>query len=548
MLHYHFECKIPTSQFIQITLNIQPTVSGELTVQFPAWRAGRYQLANYAENIRGFHIVDDHGKSVATRKISKDAWVFKAENQGSYHVQYEYFAGKMDAGSAWVDDRQVYVNFVNCCPEVKEMPHSPISLSYSLPQWPESICTLKRTENHTYLARDYQDVVDSTLLAAKHLTNWNYQVEGINFTIWIHGEIHFEQAQFISLFRKFTQTLLRDFGEFPEKEYHFIFQLLPYKHYHGVEHRRGTVITFGPTESLAQPGAMEELLGVSCHELYHAWNVCRIRPQELLPYDFSKENYTQVGLILEGITTYMGDLYLLKSGVYDFPTYLRHAEKTINRETDHFGWKNHTILESSFDLWLDGYVPGIPDRKVNIYTRGSLLAWCMDILLLKQGSALAVVMKKMWEQFGKPLLGYSMEDFESIVTHEFADPSEIKSFFLNYVHGYEDLFPYLTLLLTDIGIEISDVYGADILLHQCGIRTSPERIITQIHPGSKAFRLLMRNDRIINHIIQEEVAQLEIQRQGREMSLTVPLEENFYFPSKRLSYSTPAPLTMAWMD
>jgi len=548
MLHYHFECKIPTSQFIQITLDIRPSNSGELTLQFPAWRAGRYQIANYAENIRGFHIVDDHGNAVTTRKISKDAWVFRTENKSSYSVQYEYFAGKMDAGSAWVDDEQVYINFINCCPEVKEMPRSQVTLSYSLSNWPESICTLPRAEQDIYRARDYQDLVDSTLLAAKKLTKWNYRLDDTNFNSWIHGKIHFEKELFISRFKKFAETLIRDFGEFPEKEYHFIFQLLPYKHYHGVEHRRGTVITFGPAESLNQPEVMEELLGVSCHELYHAWNVCRIRPQELLPYDFSKENYTQAGLILEGITTYMGDLYLLKSGVYDLTTYLKHAEKTLSRETAHFGWKNYTILESSFDLWLDGYTPGIPDRKVNIYTRGALLAWSMDILLLKQGSSLAVVMKKMWQQFGKPLLGYSLDDFESIVTHEFADPSEIKSFFLNFIHGYEDLFPYFTLLLTNIGIEISDVYGNDILLHQCGIRTSPERIITQVHPDSKAFHVLMRNDRIVNYSIQDEIAQLAIQRHGREMIIRVPLEKPQFFPSKYLSAQSPSQLTLSWMN
>lgn len=124
---------------------------------------------------------------------------------------------------------------------------------------------------------------------------------------------------FLDQFNAFSSKLIHDFGEFPEPEYHFIFQLLPYPHYHGVEHRRGTVITFGPAVNLADPAQMEELLGVSCHELYHAWNVCRIRPKELLPYDFSKEAYTKAGLLLEGVTTYMGDLYLLKSGVYDLP-------------------------------------------------------------------------------------------------------------------------------------------------------------------------------------------------------------------------------------
>ncbi|WP_373400761.1 hypothetical protein [Algoriphagus halophilus] len=226
-------------------------------------------------------------------------------------------------------------------------------------------------------------LVDSTLLASNNVQHWTYVSTGSLFHIWIQGTIHFDIKAFLDNFQKFTDTQIKDFGEFPESQYHFIFQLLPYKHYHGVEHQKGTVITLGPAKDLVENLKMEDLLGVSSHELYHAWNVCRIRPKELLPYDFSKETYTQAGWLLEGITTYMGDLYLLKSGVYSLEVFLKQIESTLQREVNNLGWKNQNILESSFDLWLDGYQPGIPDRKVNIYTHGSLICFCLDLLLIE---------------------------------------------------------------------------------------------------------------------------------------------------------------------
>ncbi len=356
---------------------------------------------------------------------------------------------------------------------------------------------------------------------------------------------------FLDQFNAFSSKLIHDFGEFPEPEYHFIFQLLPYPHYHGVEHRRGTVITFGPAVNLADPAQMEELLGVSCHELYHAWNVCRIRPKELLPYDFSKEAYTKAGLLLEGVTTYMGDLYLLKSGVYDLPTYLKHFEKVIAREVASLGWRNQTIAESSFDLWLDGYVTGIPDRKVNIYTHGALLALCIDVLLLKNGSSLSLIMKEMWEQFGKPFKGYSMSDFDQLVFEKFSDKTEVRSFFSNYVSGKADLFPVLQSQLFALGIEMIEAQSKDWPMHEFGIKTNSEGAILQLHPDSKAYGSLMRNDRIVNWPIVKSAGnsdlKLRINRNERSLDIFLENENRRFYPVFQLLVKKLNPITAKWM-
>ncbi|OOG78579.1 hypothetical protein [Algoriphagus sp. A40] len=551
MIKVQISCKNPASQFIQIRLGLDVLEEKSIFLQLPAWRAGRYQLANYAQNIRGFRVFDEKKNQKPFAKSSKDRWEIIPTTNGKIQIEYEYWAGKMDAGSAWADDEQVYVNLVNCCIEVLEKSEEAIEVTLNLPDFPQQISTLSPLSSSKWTAENFQMLADSTILAAKNLIHWEYKVGKTNFRIWIHGMVHFDQNLFLDRFKAFSEKLIHDFGEFPEEEYHFIFQFLSYPHYHGVEHRRGTVITFGPAESLQDFAQMEELLGVSCHELYHAWNVCRIRPKELLPYDFSKETYTQAGLVLEGVTTYMGDLYLLKSGVYDLETYLRHFEKVIAREASNFGWKNYTIQESSFDLWLDGYVAGIPDRRVNIYTRGALLAICLDILLLKTGSSLATVMKKMWERFGKPFKGYEFQDFENLIFAEFAEQIEIKQFFIDFVYGYQNLFPKLESLLNEIGIEIQETFGEDWLLHQLGIRTSSEGEITQIHPESRAFFTLMKNDRIINWPIEKPLdsnpLKLQIDRFGRFLELNVFLENGNFFPVYRLFPKELNSLSEKWM-
>jgi len=550
MIKYKIQCKNPASQFIELVLLLNLNETEHVKLQLPAWRAGRYQLANYAQNIRSLSVLDSLGNSLLVEKTSKDCWEFNSNQEGIYRICYEYFCGKMDAGSSWVDDEQVYLNLVNCCFDVLGKSEEEVEVTLELPQFPKQISTLIPFSESAWKANDFQMLADSTILSSKSLTHWDYSIGETQFHIWIQGEVHFDQNRFVDHFKAFSAKLIEDFGEFPEPEYHFIFQLLPYPHFHGVEHRRGTVITFGPAESLSDPGQMEELLGVSCHELYHAWNVCRIRPTELLPYDFSKEKYTKAGLLLEGVTTYMGDLYLLKSGVYDLPTYFRHLEKVLARESASFGWQNHTIAQSSFDLWLDGYVAGIPDRKVNIYTHGALLALCIDVFLLKNGSSLALIMKEMWEQFGKPFKGYQMEDFEQLVFDKFSDKTEVQAFFCDFVHEKKDLFPILKSLLSSIGIEMMETQSENWLLHEFGIRTNPEGSILQLHPDSKAYFSLMRNDQILNRTNEKSSnsaeIKIQINRNGRPLEILLEEERRNFFPDLRLSINEISPLLEKW--
>jgi predicted metalloprotease with PDZ domain len=550
MIQYKIRCKNPVSQFVEIELALKLIKNEQVKLQLPAWRAGRYQLANYAQNIRTLSLHDPHGNIVLADKTSKDCWEFLANQDGHYRITYEYFCGRMDAGSCWVDEQQAYLNLVNCCFDVLGKSEEEVEVILDLPQFPKQISTLIPISNSNWKATGFQMLADSTILASKILTHWSYLIGETQFHLWIHGEVHFDKDQFLNHFKAFSSKLIRDFGEFPEAEYHFIFQLLPYPHFHGVEHRRGTVITFGPAETLSDPEQMEELIGVSCHELYHAWNVCRIRPKEFLPYDFSKETYTKAGLLLEGVTTYMGDLYLLKSGVYDLPTYFKHLEKVLARESASFGWRNHTITDSSFDLWLDGYAAGIPDRKVNIYTHGALLALCIDILLLKSGSSLSLIMKEMWEQFGKPFSGYRMDDFERLVFEKFTAKKEIQTFFSDFVHGKKDPFSFLKIQLSAIGIGWNESKSDDWLLHEFGIRTNSEGVVTQIHPDSKSYFSVMRNDRILDtqNVKSSDTKGLEllVDRNGRDLAVSIEQETKSFFPILRLSMNEINPLTEKW--
>ena len=131
-----------------------------------------------------------------------------------------------------------------------------------------------------------------------------YEVDGYNFHLWFNDLLNIQWDKIIQDFEKFTKKQIEDFGEFPVKDFHFLIQTPNYPLYHGVEHLKSTVIALGPKYDVF--GVLySELLGVSSHELYHVWNVKSIHPSKMRPYDFQCENYSKLGYVYEGVTTYM---------------------------------------------------------------------------------------------------------------------------------------------------------------------------------------------------------------------------------------------------
>jgi predicted metalloprotease with PDZ domain len=489
-------------------------------------------LANYAQKIRGFE-VRAKGSEVAWKKTGKDLWEFTATESGEYFINYEFYCNQMDAGGCWSDDKQLYLNFSNFIFEILQRKNEEISISIELPSDYKVATALKNTGIHKWRSESFQHLMDSPLLASAELKHFSYSVNGSTFHIWIQGEIHFQIENLIAVFHSFSEKQIEDFGEFPADDYHFIFQLLPYTHYHGVEHAYSTVITLGPAHALSEKSELDELIGVSSHELYHFWNVCRIRPKGILPYDLSKEVYLKEGLVMEGVTTYMGDYYLLKSGYFKLEEYLQILQKQIQREFDSFGWQNQSIVESSFDLWLDGYKGGIPEKKVSIYNRGALLSLCMDLMLRKSGSSLAKVMKEMWEKFGKTRIGYAIGDFEKLVVSHAKEKESMTYFFRDFVWGRNELLPFLKPLLATINIELLENFENNDLLHFLGIRKEESGIITQLHPDAEAYSLLMKNDRILDPDsvnTSDNQVHLKIERLGRTIPIKLPKCQKMYFP------------------
>jgi predicted metalloprotease with PDZ domain len=225
-------------------------------------------------------------------------------------------------------------------------------------------------------------------------------------------------------------------------------------------------------------------------------------------------------------------------------------EKIVQRESQHFGWKNASIQESSIDLWLDGYVLGVPDRKVNIYSHGALICLCLDVLLMQEGSSLAQVMKGMWKNFGLPFKGYELQDFEKGIADRSAEPEKIRQFFDAFVRGREDLFPVFEDCLEKLGILIRSDETENTVFNAIGIQVNAQQVIQKIHPESIAYKSLMESDLLVSITDNSETAEwnIEVARQGRRVHLSIAQEAQDFYPQLRLEAGPSTPLRNNWMQ
>jgi predicted metalloprotease with PDZ domain len=545
MVSYTFSIDHPSQQYIGISVRFNTTLD-QTIIRIPSWRPGRYELGNFAKNVKGLKVYNHHNEEIDAIKLSKDAWIVDSSETSSIRVEYQYYSAELNAGSTFVSAEMLYVNPVNCCIYTTDNNQEEISLKLLIPDdWKVAGSMIR--EGDSYKLANFDELADSPFICSGNLIHETYASGETTFHLWFNGEVKPDWVKLINDFKAFTDKQIEKFTDFPVQEYHFLFHILPYKAYHGVEHTRSTVITLGPTYDVF--GSLyKELLGVSSHELYHTWNVKTIRPIEMFPYDFSKENYSRLGYICEGITTYMGDLFLLKSGVFNLQQYLNELSAQFQKHFDNPGRFHYSVADSSFDTWLDGYVLGAPGRKVSIYTEGCLLAFVTDTMILKATSnkyGLDEVMKRLYFNYALQGQGVAENDYknelEAICGHPFND------FFKDYINGTSSYEAILLEALDFLGLELHQTTASSYAAGRLGMKVVSSGntvLVSAMYPGGPAqLGGLMLNDELIAVNGMLFAGDLEkwcayfdgdektftVKRAGRLLEIKLPeLQRNFY--------------------
>lgn len=516
------------SQYLDVNISFCTNVINPV-FSFAMWRPGRYEWGNFMRNIEGLQVQTSSG-SVLEVHFSGEKFSFFCSESQDITIKYRVYCAEINAGSSWVSEDFYYFNFINFIPCCVGSENEEIHMEIDVPIDFQVKTTLQTLNKNKFVVKNYHELVDSPFLAAKDLQDWTYKLNITTFHICIKGDFQFEKEKVISDFTSFTESQLAFFGYLPITDYYFYIIMLPTRYYHGVEHQNSTVIVLGPGENYADLYA--ELLGISSHELFHAWNVKRIQPKEFVPYVYAIPVYHQEGFITEGFTTYYGDYMLLRSGVFSFEEFAVELNTTLQRVFWNEGRNVSSLVDSSLMLWSNGYKPSATENKVSIYAEGSLVAWMLDIELRKVSSnkiSLDSLMKKLWLDFNSSYEGYTLELIQEYCKE--LTGFSFHLFFERFVYGKEISISEFRESLRYLGLKIKELPNLSPRVQFLGVTLNAKNEVEKISPQSSAYSYLMKGDLILEEeILDGFVCVFQLVRMGktREVSFTFDPTISFY--------------------
>lgn len=440
MPHYLLSWGAPVERLFDVAIRFAaPCDTPRLLL--PAWRPGRYLIQNYAANVREWS-----AGGARVWKDGKTSWRIDARAGEEVTFRYRYYGGVLDAGSSFLDEDEAWLNGSNLFMMVEGLRHEPHVLTVAAPaEW--TIETQLPREGMSFCARDFDHLIDSPTIAAANLTRHSFSEHGTRFHLVFHGSEGLDTEQFVEPLRAVARTQARLFGDaFPFRDYRFLYHVRD--RWHGVEHEDSCAITLRRSLLLGTgPGhdGFDSTLAISSHELFHAWNVKRIVPARFAPYDYWQETPTRLLWVMEGTTSYYGELSLVRSGVWSVARYLQHLAREIET-LEQLPARHHlSLAQASFDGWLSdpAQMHDHPNAWFSFYNKGELVSALLDLTIRRvtEGAhSLDDVMAFLWSEYGQTGRGLEEDGMERAVAR-FAD---VGDFFARYVDGTDPL-PYAEL-------------------------------------------------------------------------------------------------------
>lgn len=462
LLHYTIEGE---DRFLSISLEFTPQRVGPQEIHLPIWRPGRYQAQYFAKNIAG--ITSSRG---LIRKSGLSTWTLTIDSLDPVVLSYRYFADQPDAGGCVSQSDLLYINFIACLifpdrgenrpcevnissaistPPISTLPISIPPAISTLPGYRGTACSLT-TYGSGFRAKSYRELVDSPFIAAPEIFSHSWKSHGVQFFVEGVGPQQHFSKRLLQAYERFVDFQIDYMGGFPGKKYHFLHWICPKPFYHGVEHAASTMMVMGPEDR----DSYDDLIGLASHELFHVWNVATIRPKELLPYDYTRQVLFDTGWVVEGITTYLGDWFLWASGVVTADEYVGMLLGNLKLHFERDGESKQSLVESSIDLWLDGYGQALPGKRVSIYFKGALVALALDLMIRQKFNhqrSLRDVLVAMKAEFKN---GYTRTDFYALVEKVYE--ASLIDFWRIWVEGNEPLGKRIGELLVFVGLSFSE--------------------------------------------------------------------------------------------
>ncbi len=513
MQHYLVEVADLHAHLYGVTLTIaQP--SAQQRVSLPVWIAGSYMVREFSKQLLSIS-ARQGTRAVAVQQIDKCTWDIDCTNDAPLTLHYQVHAHDDSVRTAWLDAQRGFFNGTSLCLQVQgqsDVPHllelvSPEAAHPHTANWQVATGLQAVKTNRqgfgVYMAADYDALVDCPVEMGAFWSG-TFTACGVEHRFVVAGAPpSFDGARLLRDSQTICETAIRFWhgnkrSAIPHKNYVFMLNAVA-NGYGGLEHRNSTALICQRADlpRVADPAAKDAplsegyttLLGLISHEYFHTWNVKRLRPAEFARYDYAQENHTELLWFFEGFTSYYDDLLLRRAGLIDDAQYLRLLNKTINQVLQTPGREVQSVAQSSFEAWTKYYRPDAnsPNLTVSYYTKGALVALCLDLTLRQHGVrnhsvCLDDVMRALWTrcQAGPMQEADLLAVLKELTGRSWAP--EIKA----WVHGTREL--PVDKLLTAHGVTVH--HDPAQLAQRLGLRVSEDHSvqIKQVLNGSAAHR------------------------------------------------------------
>jgi predicted metalloprotease with PDZ domain len=414
-IRYHIDPGRRHAHLYRVTLTVaRPAAVQELSL--PVWIPGSYLVREFAKNLQSLHAAQG-GAALALEQIDKHRWRARCRPGKPLVLTYEVAAHDSSVRAAWLDAERGFFNGACLCLRVHGQEDQPHELEIERPRdaagWllATALSALRtaRSGFGSYRARDYDELADCPVEMGPF---WSarFTVRGVAHRLVVTGAApSFDGKRLARDARRVceqTIALWHGPGQRPPFDGYVFLLNAAHEGRGGLEHRNCTALIC-PRHDLPRLGEPQTsegyaaLLGLIGHEYFHAWNVKRLRPAEFARYDYARENYTELLWFFEGFTSYYDDLLLRRAGLIDNAAYLRLLTQTINQVLQTPGRHVQSVAQASFDAWIKYYRPdeNTPNATVSYYTKGALVALCLDLALRRAGRAtLDAVMRALWQR------------------------------------------------------------------------------------------------------------------------------------------------------
>lgn len=488
-INYSISFDKPFTHYCEVEISLNKIEEDSVIFSMPVWTPGSYMVREYAKNVDRVTAEGSGGKSLSIEKINKNSWKVDSSGQSSICFRYRVYCNEHTVRTSEINSDHAFLSNAGIFMFVRGHEDKSCILKIELPsEWKKISTGMEKISENVYTAENYDVFIDSPI----EIGNQNileFEIRGIKHYICLSGRGNYNEEKLKKDFKSIAEEEIKLLGgDIPYKSYTYIIHLVE-KGGGGLEHLNSFVVQM-VRWNFTDDKLYKKFLGLVSHEFFHLWNVKRIRPAALGPFDYDKENHTKSLWVAEGWTSFYDNLILRRCGLINNKEYFEFVDVEVNDIMRFEGRLNQSLAESSFDTWIKFYRKdeNFSNSQVSYYTKGALVSMMLNIEIIKSTNAeksLDDALRMLYDDYKKDnVKGFTDERIKEVC--ETVCGKTLDEFWEKYINGVAEL--PLDSYLEVCGLElINENESAECSLDIESKTDNGKYIITKVHAGGSAY-------------------------------------------------------------